>query len=346
MTSPTLALPVDLSPASLVVALRARSRALLERLTARLLALSVMLVIAVGTGLAIVTTTNPDWWQLHFSELGTFDDFSGHTFNATLVIAGLLIAAFAVRVRIDLVSLTPHRKVRPSRTLTVLMISVGIHLLGVGLVPLNTFEFLHDRLASGIMLSFLGLLILIVLRRRHVNPLLLWSSIAIAGGLVLAITAFVNGLINLAALEFVGFTLIFVWVGIFTASLERGIAHFRQLSTAHAQASARSERADAAPLDVSVPSAPAPAWGCTVTRTATPVRMPRRGAPRGHTHPAVSTTCDANALFRSPPLRSSITWPRPLELRTLVVPQTLAPPEPVTAPADGALTPAREPALA
>jgi hypothetical membrane protein len=232
MTSPTFALPVDLSPADLVAHVAVHARKALRRLTARLLAFSVMFVLATGTTLSIVTTTQTNWWQLHFSELGTFDDFSGHTFNTTLMVAGILIAGFAVRVRIDLVALTPHRRVRPSRILTACMVSVGLNLLGVGLVPLNTFEFMHDRFASGIMLSFLGLLVVVIIRRRHVNRLLLWGTVGIATGLAIAIAAFIAGLVNLAALELVGFTLIFVWVGIFTSSLEKGIAQARHQAAA------------------------------------------------------------------------------------------------------------------
>jgi hypothetical membrane protein len=269
MTSPTFALPVDLSPTDLVASIGVRARAVLRRLTARLLALSVMCVLATGTTLSIVTTTKTNWWQLHFSELGTFDDFSGHTFNSTLIIAGILIAAFAVRVRIDLLALTPHRRVKPSRTLTACMVSVGLNLLGVGLVPLNTFAFVHDRLASGIMLSFLGLLVVVIVRRRHVNRLLLWGTVAIAAGLATAIALFIMGIVNLAALELVGFTLIFVWVGIFTTSLEKGIAQARH------RAAASSDSVRPAPRRGAISGWPAdrrPAIvGCTPARTSSRV---------------------------------------------------------------------------
>lgn len=307
MTSPTFALPVDLSPADLVARLGVRSRAALRRLTARLLAFSVMLVLATGTTLSIVTTTKTNWWQLHFSELGTFDDFSGHTFNTTLIIAGILIAGFAVRVRIDLLALTPHRQVRPSRILTACMVSVGLNLLGVGLVPLNTLAFVHDRLASGIMLSFLGLLVVVIIRRRHVNRLLLWGTVGIATGLAVAIAAFIAGLINLAALELVGFTLIFVWVGIFTSSLEKGIAQARKLAAA-----------ETAPQHAAVRRGALSGWpaehrpalaGCT------PVRQSRRVTSTGESavHRLLSQSPHATVRNRttasaSPSRRCGLVW--------------------------------------
>jgi len=178
-------------------------------------------------------------------------------------VAGLIITAFALRVRIDLVALTPMRRIRPSRILTLCMVSVGLNLLGVGLVPLNTFAFIHDRLASGIMLSFLGLLVVVVLRRRHVNPLLLRATVGTASALVAAIALFLTGVVNLAALELVGFTLIFVWVGVFTVSLERGMSHARneepaaadERSSAFAKATRTARECDAAPAAMTTTAA-------------------------------------------------------------------------------------------
>lgn len=279
MTSPSLPLSADLSPADLVAFVRLRSRALAARLTARTLALAVMLVLTVGTSLSIVTTTKHNWWQLHFSELGTFDDFSGHVFNSTLIAGGLIITAFAVRVRIDLLSLTVMRGVRPSRILTICMVLVGLNMSGVGLVPLNTIGFLHDRLASGIMLSFLGLLVIVVVRHRHGTALLLGATIGIAAGLGVAIALFLTGILNLAALEIIGFTLIFVWVGVFTACLEKGMAKARRSETDPAAHETQPEVASwSAPQTLSAASrVAAPASPCapgTVSSTA-PVTWPR-----------------------------------------------------------------------
>lgn len=184
------------------------------------LAALVMTVIAVGTALAIATTTDPLWWQLHFSKLGTFNDFSGHVFNGTLIVAGLLILVFAVRVHADLVArhgLPRHRM----RLFVTLVASVGVHLTIVGLIPVNANEFWHDRAASGLMLSFLGILVGTATTWRLVPRRLRQATAVVGLGLAGSIAAFIAGGLNLAGLEFIGFSLIFAWIGVFTRCLGR-----------------------------------------------------------------------------------------------------------------------------
>ena len=63
----------------------------------RLLHLSVGILLS-GIALSILTTTDHSWWQSMFSALGTFDDFSGYVFNATVFIAGSGITIVGFRV--------------------------------------------------------------------------------------------------------------------------------------------------------------------------------------------------------------------------------------------------------
>lgn len=210
-----------LSPA---IPLAERASIVLAWFTSGRLAYLVMGVIAIGTSTSILTTRYPLWWQLHFSKLGTYDDFSGHMFNSTMILAGLLITAFAVRVRSDLHSLAVLRNRRPSRVLIVLVASVGIHLSFVGMIPVNQNPFWHDRAASGLMLSFLGILINTLRSRKHVPLRLQYTTLGVITGLSTAIAGFITATINLAGLEFIGFTLIFTWIGVFTHCIGRGRA--------------------------------------------------------------------------------------------------------------------------
>ncbi|MCR2762636.1 hypothetical protein NQ152_03845 [Microbacterium sp. zg.B48] len=50
----------------------------------------------------MVTSPEPQWWKVHFSQLGTFDDLSSFVFNGTLIAAGLLVTTFAVYIANDL----------------------------------------------------------------------------------------------------------------------------------------------------------------------------------------------------------------------------------------------------
>lgn len=194
----------------------------LATMTSRHLSLLVMCVIGAGALLSVVTTTDTIWWQLHFSQLGIYNNFSGHMFNGTLVVAGLIIVWFAVRVRHELASLEHWRPARFQRAaLVILMASVGVSLGGAGAIPVNSNEFLHDRAASGIMLSFLGILIVALCEHKRMSKRLTLSTLAVIVTLGSAITLFILGIFNLAALEAVGFTMIFTWIGQFTVAVQR-----------------------------------------------------------------------------------------------------------------------------
>ena len=69
-------------------------------MTAAVDAESLLLVtfIAVGCLAAMVTTSDPEWWKLHFSQLGTFNDLSSFFFNGTLIAAGALVTTFTLYV--------------------------------------------------------------------------------------------------------------------------------------------------------------------------------------------------------------------------------------------------------
>ena len=49
-----------------------------------------------GTLTAMATSSDPTWWEYHFSQLGTFGDRSSSLFNLTLIIAGFFVTTFAV----------------------------------------------------------------------------------------------------------------------------------------------------------------------------------------------------------------------------------------------------------
>nr|BFF09462.1 hypothetical protein GCM10025699_07650 [Microbacterium flavescens] len=81
---------------------------------------SAITALVAGVLVAVLTTRDPLWWQLHFSQLGTFDDFSAHVFNSTAIIAGFLLATYGVVVVTVLPRTTPasclgHSALRWSR---------------------------------------------------------------------------------------------------------------------------------------------------------------------------------------------------------------------------------------
>src|SRR5690606_14631868 len=90
-----------------------------------------MAFIVVGVLTAMVTTPDPEWWTVHFSQLGTFDDLSSWVFNATLIAGGLLVTTFAVYIANDITGLTSRgvlRYPRAPRVVPTLFVVMGVML--------------------------------------------------------------------------------------------------------------------------------------------------------------------------------------------------------------------------
>ena len=201
-------------------------------------------LLVLGTAIAVVTTGDGSWWHLHFSQLGTHRDFSGIAFNFGSMSSGTMFILFALRVRRAFADIrgrlgtVVHARRHASRLLVGLIASFGGHLATVGLVPLDVNTALHERAASGMMLSFLCILALVIASPWTTRRLRL-ISVAVAGLLVPAIAAFVVGIATLAALEIVGFGLIFVWLAAFGSVLRQAVASPREHDVADATAAAR-----------------------------------------------------------------------------------------------------------
>ncbi|KRA25068.1 hypothetical protein ASD65_12010 [Microbacterium sp. Root61] len=178
-------------------------------------------LLAIGVALAILTTPDPLWWHLHFSHLGTFPVLSGAIFNATIMTTGTLIALLSRRVYIELrahvARSRSHR--RSPIVLSTLTASVGLHLTGVGLVPIDTLTALHEGLAFGIPISVAAMMIAAPALLRGTGRPLGKRTIPAAGALVGAYVVMNLGFINLAAFELIGFTAMFVWMTMFLGCL-------------------------------------------------------------------------------------------------------------------------------
>lgn len=184
---------------------------------------TLMSLTVLGSLTSIMTTPDPNWWQLHFSQLGTFHVFSGYMFNGTLIATGTLIVAFSFRVRRVLLTARRQerlRSVRAPRVFAILVASVGFHMAMVGFIPVNQQQFLHDRAATGMTLSFAALLILTPWLMRGLPARLTRATGAIAIILVAGATVFIFGIINLAAFEILAFGLMFSWIGVFATCVE------------------------------------------------------------------------------------------------------------------------------
>jgi len=176
-----------------------------------------LIVLVGGLLLSIATTSDPLWWQLHFSQLGTFHDLSAAFFNNTLKVSGMIVVYFAFRVRRDVRRLGRGPVRRGAATIAFLCLNViGVNLALVGCIPLNTDKDLHDRVAGSMVLGFLALLLTSpVLFHRLGKRMAISTGVALVW-LVISIALFVSATINLALFETIACAAMFAWAGMFT----------------------------------------------------------------------------------------------------------------------------------
>ncbi|WJL97150.1 DUF998 domain-containing protein [Microbacterium sp. ET2] len=268
----------------------------------------------IGVLLAILTTTDPDWWHLHFSQLGTFSTVSSKLFNSTVLFSGFFLAAYGVLLAVALPQGVGRRTRRIFRGS---IVSAGLHLTVVGMIPIPVSVVLHDLAASGLGLSFLTMVASSLgIRGRHLafRRFTLFCVVILASGMVI-LTA---GFITLALFEIVAFSLMLVWLGLLPRALAyrapvdaRGDVTARTPRTTDAAAAPRTEIAASGPTRL-----PAPVMTRRPGRPAlvTAGRAPRRRIPRR------ATRLPAMHLLTSTPPRP----PRqPARLRPVQVRQHL-----------------------
>lgn len=201
-----------------------RTRAQLRDATASQVGFLTAAVLIGGTLLSILTTPDPLWWQLHFSRLGTFSVLSGYLFNGTLIATGVGVVLFGRRLRVEMLRHAGTAVLSNRRSATAvpfLVVLVGIHLSFVGVIPQNTNEFLHDRASTGAVFSFTAILLSSRWMLRGMHRGVARASRRVGVGLVIAVSAYIPGFINLAAFELIGFGLIFFWLLFFARNVGR-----------------------------------------------------------------------------------------------------------------------------
>lgn len=177
--------------------------------------------IAIGTLTATVTTPDPEWWKVHFSHLGTFeDDLSSWVFNGTLIGAGLLVTTFAVYISNDMRALADDgvlQNPKGVRIVPVLFVVMGIMLACVGVFPVDVNMPMHNISASGMAAMFLVLLIGGPNFLRGMPRTYFVASWTFLAAMVASVILFIPviGYFSLTAFEIIVFALIFGWIAVF-----------------------------------------------------------------------------------------------------------------------------------
>ncbi|GGI44908.1 hypothetical protein BCL57_000697 [Agromyces flavus] len=173
----------------------------------------VAMLLAAGCLASMSLTSTGEWWVRNFSTLGTSGDFAAACFNLALILSGGAMAAMAGRLAGGLARPEYGARRGAVATVRVLVAVIGLSLAGVGLVPINTEELIHNVFASAAGASFFLLASLTPwLVRRMPRRLVAtsWFSLATEVGVWVIYDRL--GLASLTVFEVVAFALVFVWL--------------------------------------------------------------------------------------------------------------------------------------
>jgi hypothetical membrane protein len=175
---------------------------------------SVLAVFAiVGLLVAMLSAPDPHWWKLHLSALGMSDSISSLTFNVTLILAGLMLAAIA-RYATDLsgTAVGPRSAILRVR---VCLILIGVFLAGVGLFPLDVSQVLHNVSAVGMLIAFSLLIFWVPKALPEAPRSFLIFGYACFGAVALAAVFFVTGYYVLTATELIAGVIVLGWLTVY-----------------------------------------------------------------------------------------------------------------------------------
>ena len=268
---------------------------------AHILSTLAVAILVTGSLVSILTTSDPLWWQLYFSQLGVFDDFSSRMFNGSVMVSGLLFASYGMTLHAEL-----HAGVgvRTSRALRVSLVSIGANMIAIGLIPIPVSLVLHDLAAMGLALSLIALLCAgfgMRMKTRAVRTFLVAGAVLLVGGMIVLTL----DLITLALYEAVAFSTLGVWlrllpglaalqpVPVTTDAVADGIRTLDQRQTPPLPSPSRSSVGSAR---IAPPRRPV---GCRTTRVSRPASarqgaVPARAAALGTCSPASATSRPAH----------------------------------------------------
>ncbi|GAA1596176.1 hypothetical protein [Leucobacter chromiireducens] len=180
-----------------------------------------------GVLVAMLSTSDAEWWRLHFSELGVGESLSSIVFNSTLIVGGLLMASLGSLIAGSLTvwaAAAPPSRTRNVRLVQWAFLGVGVGLAGVGLVPVNVSLLVHNTFATGMAVVFGALLIgLRWILDGFSRVFLLFSDVVLIGIAFSALLFWPLGYYNLAAFELVAAGIIFAWLIIFLRHLDAAV---------------------------------------------------------------------------------------------------------------------------
>lgn len=177
-------------------------------------------VFLLSGGLAsMMTASDPQWWERHFSALGAGGGISGYAFNGTLILAGLAIAALAGFISKDFAAIKQRDKQYQTVRVNIIratLVLIGLFLAFVGLFVYDAYPFLHNSSAGGMAVLFIGLVLGLPWIAPAFSRAFFIFSYLLMGSLVVSFWLFNNvGYFNLTVFELIAVAVIFGWLIVF-----------------------------------------------------------------------------------------------------------------------------------
>jgi len=229
---------IDMWAASTIIALSTGFAAYIillsaSTMTAVRVAMLLALFLLSGTFISMMTASDPHWWYVHFSSLGAGGGVSGYAFNATLIIAGLVIVALSRYITDDFNKLKHDGAISQKAKvgiLQTLLVGIGLGLAGVGAFVYDEFPAIHNTSAGGMAFLFLGIVILLPLLTPGFTRAFFIASYSLLAALLVSVWLFMRvNYLNLTMFELVAAAIIFTWLVVFVRHVaamlgdERGV---------------------------------------------------------------------------------------------------------------------------
>ena len=166
--------------------------------------------LVIGTLFAMITATDPRWWERSFSDLGI--GVGGWAFNGTVVVAGLLIATTGSYLGRDLHRMLGDGALASIAAIVLTWAAAGLALSAVGLLPLDRVPLGHGIAAFGALglILLAAFLTMRLLRQVVLLRVLTWSLVGIVA--VAAVVTFGFRMLSIAALEGIVVGLVLLWL--------------------------------------------------------------------------------------------------------------------------------------
>ncbi len=208
-------------------------------LTTQSLSLLVAAFLVVGAFTSALTSSDAQWWQAHFSALGTVSDASGITFNFTLILTGVVLTTLADFLTRDLSRWAastgePNWKVVVVRTG---LIVLGVMLAMVGVIPVNLSLFWHNMVTYVAVGAFAVMLLAVPFLFRRLTGGFVGVTVVVAA--MLATAGWLNvgaEYLNITAFEIAAVGTVFIWLILFIRSVSAAVDDIPTLSDSSGRA--------------------------------------------------------------------------------------------------------------